>query len=64
MTYLSLSLRGEVVLLCNIYQFDEITWQRCTDMTYFRISKMITRTFQKANKKIKNQRFFENEILR
>lgn len=40
MTYLSLSLRGKVVLLSNIYQFDEVTRQWCTDMTYFRISKI------------------------
>lgn len=44
MTYLALSFRGKVVLLSNINQFDEVTWQRCTDVTLLtiRISNMIT----------------------
>lgn len=47
MTYLTLSFRGKVVLLSNIDQFDEVTWQWCTDMTLLtiRISNMITGIF-------------------
>lgn len=47
MTYLALSFRGKVVLLGNIDQFDEVTWQWCTDMTLLtiRISNMITGIF-------------------
>lgn len=31
--HLSFSLRGEVVLLGNIHQFDEVAWQWSPDMT-------------------------------
>lgn len=34
--HLSLSLWGEVVLLRNIHQSDEITWQRGPDVTWFK----------------------------
>lgn len=46
-TYLALSFRGKVVLLSNIDQFDEVTWQRCTNVTLLtiRISNMITGVF-------------------
>lgn len=47
MTYLALSFRGKVVLLSNIDQFDEVTRQRCTDVTLLtiRISNMISGIF-------------------